>query len=306
VYNTIENDVCVSSASFLHIRSAGIIADGIGLLDLDEVGIDLEIIRERSTVEPIRSVLFDFDGTISVIREGWQEVMVPYFAEELSLASKDESIEEIMSVVREFVDLLTGKDTIFQCIRLGEEIEKRGGRAKDPLEYKREYLRRLSNRIEDRIDGLREGRIKPEDMVIMGSFELLEVLAQRDVRMYLASGTDHPDVLEEARLLGLERYFGDRIFGALDDWTVRSKATVIDHILKSHGLGGGSLAVFGDGFVEIECGRAVGGVAVGVASNEVERRGLNEWKRSRLIAAGADVIVPDYLDLDPLIRFLFE
>ena len=268
-------------------------------------GVGLEIIRHRVNGEPIRSVLFDFDGTISVIREGWQGVMVPYFVEELSAAAKNESPEEIESAVREFVDLLTGKDTIFQCMRLGDEVEKRGGRPKDPIEYKHEYLRRLNARIKSRLEGLKDGRIMPEEMVIMGSFDLLEALAQRGVCMYLASGTDHPDVLEEARLLGLARYFEDRIFGALDDWTVSSKAAVIDYILESQGLGGSSLAVFGDGFVEIEFGRAVGGTAVGVASNEIERRGLNEWKRSRLIAAGADVIIPDYLELDAVIDYLF-
>lgn len=37
-----------------------------------------------------------------------------------------------------------------------------------------------------------------------------------------------------------------------------------------------------------------GGRAVGVASDEVRHFGLNSAKRSRLIRAGADVIVPDF------------
>ena len=45
---------------------------------------------------------------------------------------------------------------------------------------------------------------------------------------------------------------------------------------------------FGDGYVEIENVKAVGGVAVGVASNEKEREGIDQWKRERLIQAGAD------------------
>ena len=31
-----------------------------------------------------KCALFDFDGTVSLIREGWQEVMIPYFVEVLS------------------------------------------------------------------------------------------------------------------------------------------------------------------------------------------------------------------------------
>jgi len=33
---------------------------------------------------------------------------------------------------------------------------------------------------------------------------------------------------------------------------------------------------------------------VGLATDEKNRSGLDEWKRSRLIAAGADVIIPDF------------
>lgn len=266
----------------------------------------MEIISTTGQHGPIRSALFDFDGTISVIREGWQGVMIPYFAEELSSTPTTETPDQLYAAARDFVDLLTGKDTIFQCMRLAEEVEKRGGTPPPPLDYKAEYLRRLWQRIQDRIAGLKEGRIRPEEMVIEGSFRLLEEMQARGVQMYLASGTDQPDVLAEARLLGLERYFGQRVFGALDDWTIRSKATVIENILSTHRLAGSSLVTFGDGFVEIECTRAVGGLAIGVASDEVRRRGLNEWKRARLIQAGADVIIPDFLEIDAILEYLFS
>ena len=265
----------------------------------------MEVITTNRRHGPIRFALFDFDGTISVIREGWREVMVPYFAEELSKTPTTEPSDHLHSVVSDFVDLLTGKDTIFQCMRLAEEVKKRGGVPRSPLDYKAEYLRRLWQRIEDRITGLKEGRIRPEEMVIEGSFRLLAELQARGVEMYLASGTDQPDVLAEVRLLGLDKYFDRRVFGALDDWTIRSKATVIENILSRHRLAGSSLVTFGDGFVEIESCKAVGGLAIGVASDEVKRRGLNEWKRARLIQAGADVIIPDYLDIDAILDYVF-
>jgi hypothetical protein len=61
---------------------------------------------------------------------------------------------------------------------------------------------------------------------------------------------------------------------------------------------------FGDGYVEIEDTRRVGGIAVGVASNEATRQGIDAWKRERLIQAGADVIIPDFSQHEALIEYL--
>ena len=58
---------------------------------------------------------------------------------------------------------------------------------------------------------------------------------------------------------------------------------------------------FGDGFVEIEEIRRVGGVAVAVASDETNRRGINSWKRERLIRAGADIVIGDYRQQEELV-----
>ena len=47
-----------------------------------------------------------------------------------------------------------------------------------------------------------------------------------------------------------------------------------------------------------------GSTAVGVASDEVRRFGLNPAKRARLIRAGAAAIVPDFSQADALPRLL--
>lgn len=265
----------------------------------------MEVVNPNFKAGRIRSALFDFDGTISVIREGWQDVMVPMMVEELMKTPRHETEEELYRYVRDYVDLLTGKDTIYQMIRLAEEVEARGGNPRDPLEYKREYHERLWKRIEHRVNGLKSGAINPREMVIEGAIDFLEELKRRGIIMYLASGTDHQYVVDEARALGIDSFFEDRIYGALDNYWERSKATVIKGILENHNLGGESLVVFGDGFVEIEYCKQVGGLAVGVASDEVNRMGINEWKRERLIRAGADMIIPDYRDPEPLLKLLF-
>ena len=92
----------------------------------------IETIKEY-TGAGFKCALFDFDGTISLIREGWQKVMVPYFCEVIEALGTGESEDGIREEVTEFVDRLTGKQTIFQCIALDEavaqavrELRKRG------------------------------------------------------------------------------------------------------------------------------------------------------------------------------------
>jgi phosphoglycolate phosphatase len=81
---------------------------------------------------------------------------------------------------------------------------------------------------------------------------------------------------------------------------------VIDRILNENNLSGSQLVTLGDGYVEIEDTKAVGGIAVGLATDEAERQGVDEWKRRRLIAAGADLIVPDFSRHQVLVAHLFE
>lgn len=265
----------------------------------------IEVLKNEVELGKFKAAVFDFDGTISLIREGWQQVMIPYFIEELHKAPMAEGEESISRCVRDFVDYLTGKQTIYQCIRLAEEIQARGGKAQDPLEYKREYHRRLMERIEYRIKGLKTGSIKPEDTVVPGSFELLGMLRKHGLVLYLASGTDENYVLEEAELLGVTKYFNGGIYGAKDQYKLFSKAMVIQNIIKTHELAGKELIGFGDGYVEIENIKSVDGFAVGVASDEVNKCGIDEWKRNRLTRAGADIIIPDYRQLNKIEGYIF-
>jgi phosphoglycolate phosphatase-like HAD superfamily hydrolase len=135
---------------------------------------------------------------------------------------------------------------------------------------------------------------------------LLENLQRRGLTLYLASGTDEPFVKREAELLGLTRYFGDRIYGAQDDYKTFSKKMVIDRLLRENGIQGEQLLSFGDGYVEIENTKQVGGLAVAVASDEANNGSgrMDEWKRERLAGVGADVIIPDFRDAAPLLELI--
>ena len=76
----------------------------------------------------------------------------------------NENKDGICEEVTEFVDRLTGKQTIFQCIALNEAVVRRGGEHVDPGEYKKEYLRRLETRIADRKNGLENGCPSPAEV----------------------------------------------------------------------------------------------------------------------------------------------
>jgi phosphoglycolate phosphatase-like HAD superfamily hydrolase len=264
----------------------------------------LDIIRSGASASNAKVVLFDFDGTLSVIRSGWVETMVPMMVEHLASTRSGESDEHLTEVVKEFVGRLTGKDTIYQMIELCDQMKARGGTPREPLWYKHQYLDLLNARIKDRIEGLRDGSSSPEQYLVPGSIELLEALAERGLTMYLASGTDDPYVKEEARLLGLPRYFKG-IHGALDDYQSFSKGILIQRILGSAECEGPEFLAFGDGYVEIEEVKKVGGFTVGVASDEPLCERVDEWKRGRLLKVGADVIVPNYRELPELLRHLF-
>jgi len=267
----------------------------------------IEVVNSSVSRGKFKFAIFDFDGTISLIREGWQQIMIPYFTDVLAACSgaKDITRETIAEEARDFIYINTGKQTIYQCIELAERVEKLGGKALDPMDYKEEYHKRLSLRIADRIAELEKNSSAAVNHVVPGSFEILSALKDHGVVMYLASGTDEKYVLQEAALLGVDHFFTG-IYGARDDYKSFSKKMVMDKIKTENNLSGIELIAFGDGYVEIENVKSAGGFACGVATDEVRRRGIDQWKRNRLKSSGADIIIPDFSETPRLMMYLFE
>jgi phosphoglycolate phosphatase len=247
--------------------------------------------------------LFDFDGTLSLIRQGWPEVMVPMFVEMLP-PMEGESEADRARLCHEDIMRLNGKQTIYQMIQLAERIKERGGTPQAPLWYKHEYLRRLDARIEHRIAGLKAGQINPDELLVFGARQLLELLKRQALPMYLASGTDEVFVKREAQMLGLTDYFGKHIYGALDNFKEFSKKMVIERILRENHIAGEKLLSFGDGYVEILNTKEAGGLAVAVASDEANNGSgrYDQWKYNRLLGVGADLVVPDFRDAEQLLK----
>ncbi len=265
----------------------------------------IEIINKSASAAGTRVALFDFDGTLSTIRSGWMDVMIPMMVELLQETKSGESDEQLRLVVEEFVGRLTGKQTMYQMIELAENIEKRGKKPEDALVYKKMYLDRLWTRIEGRVAELEKGHCSPEKYLVPGSVELLEGLKERGYVMYLASGTDDVYMQNEAKLLQVTGYFAG-VHGALDDYKSFSKAILIQRIINSAAFSGHEFLGFGDGYVEIENVKQVGGVTVGVATAEPECEVVDDWKRTRLVGVGADFIVPNYRNCTELFETLYS
>ena len=97
----------------------------------------VEQLRPGVSAENARVVLFDFDGTLSLIRSGWMDVMVPMMVEILTDLKTGESEDDLRAIVEEFVGRLTGKQTMYQMVELAEQISARGGTQLEPIEYKK-------------------------------------------------------------------------------------------------------------------------------------------------------------------------
>lgn len=265
----------------------------------------IESINREASAAKARVVIFDFDGTLSLIRSGWMDVMLPLCVEQLAAAGSGESEAQLRGVAEEFIWRLTGKETIYQMMALADAVRERGGAPQEPLTYKKIYLERLLQKIAGRLEGLRQKKVDPEQHMVPGSRQLLECLTARGLRLYLASGTDDLNVKEEADLLHIAHYFEGRIYGAQDDLRSFSKALLVQQILSEVDTNARELLVFGDGYVEIEEVKKVGGTAVGVATSEPDCLNIDEWKRERLVKAGADFIVPNYIELNEILNTIF-
>jgi len=147
------------------------------------------------------------------------------------------------------------------------------------------------------------GKLSEEDYQISGAREFVLALHEKGVTICVASGTDDPDVQNEAKVLGMFSLF-DKLKGAPLRRKDCSKEAVLRDLIESQGLMGEELLVVGDGRVEIALGNEFGAITLGAATDEAARSGVNPVKRDRLISSGAHAIVGDFSDTKGLIDWL--
>jgi rfaE bifunctional protein kinase chain/domain len=274
---------------------------------------EIEIINRWPDNLNIRYAIFDNDGTVSTLREGWENIMAPMMVKTILgpnfMEADESSIKKVSSRVDELIDKTTGVQTLMQMKMLAGLIMEFGFVPEDQIldeyGYKEIYNNDLMKMVRQREEKLRNGELLPEDLTIKNAIPFIKTLYDRGIKLYLTSGTDEEDVRHEASVLGYDNFFEDRIYGSVGDVNKEAKRIVLDRILDSIGESeAGSIVTFGDGPVEIRETRKRGGNTAGIASNELRRYGLNKAKRTRLIKAGADIVVPDFSQSEILLELL--
>jgi len=280
---------------------------------IEETHIELCTAVDNLELGKISHVVFDHDGTINTLHEGWHEIMEEMMVGAI-LGDRYDSIEShvfqgVVRQVREYIDTSTGIQTILQMAALVDMVRGFGlvpeSEILDKFHYKKLFYQQLAAIVDQRISTLDQEHFDVSDYTLKGAVDFLAQLSARGITLYLASGSDLVLTQRDAEILGYAHYFNGGIYGSVDDVKKFSKKLLFAKILRENNLNGSNLAVFGDGPVEIRECRKQGGLAIGVASEEVRRYGLNASKRRRLIRAGSDIIIPDFSQQRELLRLLF-
>jgi phosphoglycolate phosphatase-like HAD superfamily hydrolase len=275
-------------------------------------GTEIELCCESPPLGRIRHAVFDHDGTISTLRQGWEQIMAPVMIKAI-LGDEYETADETVyhkarNRVLDYINKSTGVQTIVQMEALVEMVREfavvPADKIRDKFGYKQVYNDALMELVDMRIGKFKRGELDINDYTIKGALEFLMALKQRGIRLYLASGTDRQDVVAESEALGYAELFDGGTYGSVGDVARYSKKMVIARIMSENNLQGPELAVFGDGPVEIRECRKRDGISVGIASDEIRRHGLDAEKRSRLIKAGAHVLIPDFSAGKSLLKLL--
>ncbi|OQY35308.1 MAG: carbohydrate kinase [Spirochaetaceae bacterium 4572_59] len=273
----------------------------------------VELINISQTNRP-KVVIFDHDGTISTLRQGWEPIMKEVLIQAVlgqSFETIDpDKLKDIQKEADELIEKTTGVQTIIQMHALRDMVRSFGYVAEEeilsPLEYKKIYNDKLMKMVSSRVDLFQRGLLNLDDVTIKGAVPFLEKLRKAGVTIYMASGTDQEDVRREATLLGYADYFNGGIFGSVGDVNCDPKRMVIETIIKNipAGIKPEDCYIFGDGPVEMREASKRGFTRIGLVSDEKQRFGTNRDKRPRLILGGAQALIPDFSWISILSRFL--
>ncbi len=241
----------------------------------------------------VKSAIFDFDGTISTLRCGWENVMEKMMYKHLKESKLPES--ELLLLIRGYIDDSMGIQTIYQMDWLAQKVQELCNTTPlDSWAYKDEYNEELLLMVNRRKDELTSNNVDANEFLISGSINFLKMLYDKNIEIHIASGTDDADLKKEVELLGVMPYVKS-VNGAPYRQKNCSKEAVIKKLLNEGKMDPGSIMVVGDGKVEIGLGKEAGAITIGIASDERNRdHRFDKKKYAKLKSAGADYIVADF------------
>ena len=244
----------------------------------------------------------DFDGTLSLVRMGWQVVM--HHVMKTALAPYHPHLDRIDAEISGYIARSTGQPSIIQMAWVDEHVHLYGG----PHHGAQHYLDQFSHAMSDRIDERLASMISPahaDHHMILGARAFLQLLQSRGVHMALVSGTEHHHLVRESTALGIDTYFDAGIHGPGAHAPGFTKAEAMANLVEQYELMPGQLLSIGDGPVEISAGRSLDAFCIAVASEE-ESGQLDIHKRSHLLHAGADAVIANFLPLAAIGALLFD
>jgi phosphoglycolate phosphatase len=148
----------------------------------------------------LRHALMDWDGTISLLRGGWVEVMTDLCLEHLP-RNPDETAEELRTAIHGEMLALNGKPSIHQMARIAELVMARAGSSLHADDYQRFYVARITALVEQRLAGVQSGTRSNESLMVPGARTLLQVLHGAGMKLTLVSGTPYAELIDEAATL---------------------------------------------------------------------------------------------------------
>jgi phosphoglycolate phosphatase len=244
----------------------------------------------RAAPQRPRLAALDFDGTLSLVRAGWQQTMAHMLLAALDAAG--DVAPRRAALVAAMIERTTGRPTLEQMAWLVERLGRLGVTSPDPAVWKARYLAALQDTIDERLAGLRAGTRDRATLMVPGAAAFVAWLRRSGVALALVSGTDRAAVLAEAQALGLADSFGLGIWAPDGDAAGFSKATILAGLLEQAAVPPAQLLVVGDGAVEIDAARELGAHSLALALDE-QRGGVDARRRRQHRARDAAVIVAD-------------
>ena len=240
--------------------------------------------------------LFDFDGTLSWLRAGWPKIMTQLLSEHLPTL-QDETKQDRNKILENIAFGLSGHATMIQMQHFVKLAKHRKQIVPPASILYQDYLFRLNAVVEKRKKLIRNHDKSPVDFVILGSIEFLTWLKNKGRVCAIVSGTEQDLVQEEAQLLGISRFFGERIYGCTGDPLKYKKSSIFSQLMKDTGASGNNVIAFGDGPTEIKECKRLGGYAVALCSDEqqIQSKTCDPIKQAQLLAAGADTAIPNFI-----------
>lgn len=260
----------------------------------------IEIINSPTAAPRLAAI--DFDGTMSLIRIGWQQVM--HGVMHAALLPHHPHSAQLDSEIYAYIARSTGQPSIIQMAWVDEQVVVYGGAARGAQAYLDLFSHAMRDRIDQKLASIHD-EASADALMVPGARAFLQMLAHYNVHLALVSGTEQIHLLRESAALRIDHFFDAGIHGPGSHHPGFNKNDAMATLIATYQVAPGRFLAVGDGPVEIIAGKSLAGYSVAVASHEASG-GLDEDKRRHLLAAGADAVVANLTNVHAFTTLLFS